>query len=257
MLQQIRARLTCRMHQATIANTGGMDHTLDWADHLRALPGLWPGTLLELTVIPFFVFFVAKDLHKLTRAAGRAFPIQWRGDAARITAIAVSDVGLYIRALAIIVVLVAVMIFLGLTGLAFAVDPRIGQYALFLAIFAGFAELIPNFGPYIGMAPAIIVALTISPRCHHPIRRRVHRGTARPRRPLAAVSPSRWISSSSSAGRDRRGPRRHIAVRSSSRRATSTVIAPRAAGTSGRSSTRRRVVRRWPLGPGEAPSDPA
>jgi predicted PurR-regulated permease PerM len=121
------------------------------------------GTILELTVVPFFVFFVAKDLHKLTRAAGRAVPIQWRGDAARITAIAVSDVGLYIRALAIIVAAVAAMIFLGLTGLGFAVDPRIGQYALFLAVFAGFAELIPNFGPYIGMAPAILIGLTIGP----------------------------------------------------------------------------------------------
>jgi predicted PurR-regulated permease PerM len=154
----------------TVANIGPEIQkwitSLDWGQIvMTALSGVFGlmGTILELTVIPFFVFFVAKDLHKLTRAAGRAFPIQWRGDAARITAIAVSDVGLYIRALAIIVVVVTVMLLLGLTGLGFAVDPRIGQYALFLAIFAGFAELIPNFGPYIGMAPAIIVALTISP----------------------------------------------------------------------------------------------
>ncbi|MEI8333792.1 MAG: AI-2E family transporter [Chloroflexota bacterium] len=174
MLESIQAQVAASDLPAsvkdTVANLGPA--LRDWIAHLNwgqivatGLSGVFglAGTLLELTVIPFFVFFVAKDLHKLTRAAGRAFPDQWRGDAARITAISVSDIGLYIRALAIIIVAVSVMIFLGLTGLGFAVDPRIGQYALFLAIFAGFTELIPNFGPYIGMVPAVIVGATISP----------------------------------------------------------------------------------------------
>ena len=156
--------------KATVDNLG--------ANALHALAGLNWGALLSaglqtafgllgivfsLTVIPFFVFFVAKDRPALSGAAMRMVPEPWRGDVAEITSIALSDLGIYIRAQLIIVAVVAVFIFVGLEIIANTVDPAIGAFALFLAVFAGFAELIPNFGPYIGMIPAIVVALTVSP----------------------------------------------------------------------------------------------
>lgn len=139
---------------------------LDWGGVLTA--GVqtafgFLGTIFSLTVIPFFVFFVAKDRPALTGSAMRMVPEPWRGDVARVSAIAVSDLGLYIRAQLVIVGVVASAIFVGLHVISFTVDPTIGEFALFLAVFAGFMELIPNFGPYIGMIPAIVVALTISP----------------------------------------------------------------------------------------------
>ncbi len=121
------------------------------------------GLVFSLTVIPFFVFFVAKDRPALTRAATRMVPEAWLGDAARVSEIALGDIGLYIRAQLIIVAVVATLIFLGLHLIGVVAEPEITEFALFLAVFAGFMELIPNFGPYLGMIPAIVVALSISP----------------------------------------------------------------------------------------------
>jgi predicted PurR-regulated permease PerM len=156
--------------KATIDHIGGGAQDtlagLDWGAILvtgmQTAFGLL-GIVFSLTVIPFFVFFVAKDRPALSGAAMRMVPEPWRGDVAEVTSIALSDLGIYIRAQLVIVAVVAVLIFVGLEILSGTIDPAIGSFALFLAVFAGFMELIPNFGPYIGMIPAIVVALTVSP----------------------------------------------------------------------------------------------
>jgi len=156
--------------KATLANVGADVQKalagLDWAalltTGLQTAFGL-VGIVFSLSVIPFFVFFVAKDRPSLSRSAMRMVPDPWRGDVAEVSAIALGDLGLYIRAQLVIVAVVAMLIFVGLEAIGFAIDPAIASFALFLAVFAGFTELIPNFGPYIGMIPAIVVALTISP----------------------------------------------------------------------------------------------
>ena len=76
MLESIQAQVAASDLPAsvkdTVANLGPA--LRDWIAHLNwgqivatGLSGVFglAGTLLELTVIPFFVFFVAKDLHKL------------------------------------------------------------------------------------------------------------------------------------------------------------------------------------------------
>jgi hypothetical protein len=42
-------------------------------------------------------------------------------------------------------------------------DPRIAEFALFLAIVAAFSELIPLFGPWLAAIPAVLYGLTLGP----------------------------------------------------------------------------------------------
>jgi len=67
----------------------------------------------------------------------------------------------YIRAEAILMVLLGTITFLGLLALGLTVDSRIASYALFLAVIAAFSELIPMFGPYIAFIPALIFTVPL------------------------------------------------------------------------------------------------
>jgi len=53
-------------------------------------------------------------------------------------------------------IIIGLLTFIGLTLLGI-------DYALPLAIFAGFLEIIPSFGPFISAIPAVLVGLLISP----------------------------------------------------------------------------------------------
>ena len=59
--------------------------------------------------------------------------------------------------------LLGLLTWAGLMSLAVVVDPRIGEFALFLAVVAAFSELIPLFGPWIAMIPAVVFGLTLGP----------------------------------------------------------------------------------------------
>jgi len=67
----------------------------------------------------------------------------------------------YIRAEAILMVLLGTITFLGLLALGLTVDSRIASYALFLAVIAAISELIPMVGPYIAFIPALIFTVPL------------------------------------------------------------------------------------------------
>ena len=56
--------------------------------------------------------------------------------------------------------IVGVATFGGLVLLGTIVDPRFLQFAVFLAVIAGFLELLPIIGPIISMIPTLLIALT-------------------------------------------------------------------------------------------------
>ena len=65
-------------------------------------------------------------------------------------------IGGWIRAQVTLMIIIGVMVYIGLRLLGI-------EYALPLAILAGFLEVVPNVGPLLSAAPAVLTGLTISP----------------------------------------------------------------------------------------------
>lgn len=106
--------------------------------------------------VPFFIFYALKDRD---RALGRFyafFPEGIRPDVRECVRIANNVLGAYVRAQLLLALVIFAITFIGLRlmGVEFAVG---------LAIAAGFTELIPIIGPIIGFVPAFIVVLATDP----------------------------------------------------------------------------------------------
>jgi len=109
--------------------------------------------IVVLLVISFYLLLERKNL-------GR-YLLRFFGDNAEKTGIRVMDeiekrLGGWIRAEIVLMIIIGLLTFIGLTLLGI-------DYALPLAILAGFLEIIPNIGPFISAIPAVLVALFISP----------------------------------------------------------------------------------------------
>lgn len=106
--------------------------------------------------VPFFVFYALKDRD---RALGRFysfFPENLRPDVRESVRIANQVLGSYVRAQLILALVIFTVTFIGLSLMG--VD-----FALGLAVAAGFTELIPIIGPILGFVPAFIVVLATEP----------------------------------------------------------------------------------------------
>jgi predicted PurR-regulated permease PerM len=121
------------------------------------------GWFFTLMALPFFLFFVLKDLPKLSEAAWGVFPVVWRGDARAIGSEVVDSFGAYVRAESILMVVLGVVTWAGLMLLSITVDPKFAEFALFLALVAAVCELIPTFGPILALIPALLFSLTLGP----------------------------------------------------------------------------------------------
>ena len=122
------------------------------------------GPLISMgSVLPFFMFYVLADLPRIGRTMRGVIPGQWRDDVVTVTGIGIDNMVTYIRAEALLMVWLGGITFLGLLALGAVVDPRISEFAVFLAMVAAVSELIPTFGPYIALIPALVFAATISP----------------------------------------------------------------------------------------------
>jgi predicted PurR-regulated permease PerM len=108
-----------------------------------------------ITVVILMIYFMLA-LPSMRRTAAILFPLDQRRQGERVMDRSVDRIGGYVSGNLItsgvcgVVTLVALMI----VGVPFAVP---------LALWAGFADLIPLVGAYLGAAPAIIVALFVSP----------------------------------------------------------------------------------------------
>jgi len=109
--------------------------------------------IVVLLVISFYLLLERKNL-------GR-YLLRFFGDNAEKTGTEVMDqiekrLGGWIRAEILLMIIIGLLTFIGLTLLGI-------DYALPLAILAGFLEIIPNIGPFISAIPAVLVGLIISP----------------------------------------------------------------------------------------------
>ncbi|MDQ0162930.1 AI-2E family transporter [Bacillus alveayuensis] len=112
-------------------------------------------TLIIVTV-PFILFYMFKDGDKFPTKVAQFFPKDYRHEVLRILKETGETLSIYIRGQMIVSLLVGIFTFIGylLIGL---------PYALLLGLVIAITNIIPYVGPFIGVAPAVIVGLLDSP----------------------------------------------------------------------------------------------
>ena len=107
-------------------------------------------------IIPFWLFYILKDRHKIGPAIKEWFPPGLAADVDQVIRICQRVLGSYIRAQLTLGLFIGVVTTVGL----FLLDI---QFFLILGIIAGVTELIPVIGPILGALPALIVVLATEP----------------------------------------------------------------------------------------------
>jgi predicted PurR-regulated permease PerM len=119
---------------------------------------LWQtlGFIIGVLIIPIWLFYVLNDTDRLRRAVKRMIPEKMDADVRNIVAIVDGLLSAYVRGQLLICLLVGLMVTILL--LAFRIN-----MALLLGTLAGFFEVIPFLGPWIGAIPAVLIAFLRSP----------------------------------------------------------------------------------------------
>ncbi|AIS62162.1 AI-2E family transporter [Listeria ivanovii] len=126
------------------------------ASSFGAIVSFVSGFVMILVTVPFIVFYMFKDGHKFIESSGKFFPAAIRAEAKQIIKEMNKTISTYISSQAIDCLVVGLFTFIGYL--------IIGQpYALLFGLIAGATNIIPYLGPFIGAAPAVIVALFTSP----------------------------------------------------------------------------------------------
>lgn len=121
-----------------------------------ALFGIITNVALVIFTVPFILFYMFKDGHAFPRKAVSFLPESYREEGLRIIKETNETLSAYIQGQALVCLFVGAFTFIGyfIIGL---------PYAFILGIIAAFTNIIPNLGPFIGAAPAVIVGLFVSP----------------------------------------------------------------------------------------------
>jgi len=114
--------------------------------------GWLPGLLLA----PFLAFYVLKDLENIRAGFIRSLPSGSRSEIMTVLSGIDAVLSRFLRGQLILSAIVGAAFALGLRFLGL-------PFWIIIGVFAAFAEVIPYFGPLIGAAPAVVIALTRSP----------------------------------------------------------------------------------------------
>ncbi|MCU9612859.1 AI-2E family transporter [Caldibacillus lycopersici] len=111
---------------------------------------------LTAVTVPFLLFYMLKDGHKMPGAIVRFLPTSLRDEGLIILKDTTKTLSAYIQGQMIVSLCVGTLSFIGylIIGL---------PYALILALVVAVTNIIPYVGPFLGAAPAVIVALFVSP----------------------------------------------------------------------------------------------
>lgn len=106
-------------------------------------------------VIPFVVFYFLKDMKTMRRLTLSIVPARHRRTFTRLTSDIDHALGNYIRGQLTVCGIVGILAYVGYLVIGM-------KYALLLAFISGITNVIPYLGPFIGAAPAVLLALTVS-----------------------------------------------------------------------------------------------
>lgn len=113
--------------------------------------------VLAFISLPIFLFFILKDLEKLKEGFYSYLTPGVAIHTRNVISIIDNVLGRYIRAQLILGLIVAILVFIGLSILKI-------RLAAPLAVLAGITELVPILGPWIGAAVGVLVALATVPQ---------------------------------------------------------------------------------------------
>lgn len=123
---------------------------------LGSVIGLITKIVIGIITMPFILFYLLKDGHRLPQFLSRAFPIRRRRGFIQILNEINTQLSQYIRGQLIVAFFVAVIFFIGYSVIGL-------KFALTLGVAAGFLNLIPYLGSFLAMVPSIVIGAFVSP----------------------------------------------------------------------------------------------
>lgn len=145
------------VQKAFDANLASFEERMtNYISGILASSGTILGQLFNAMVIPFLVFYMLKDLKIMERTVVTIFPVRHRKDLIRLLKEIDEALGNYIRGQLLVMLTVGTLVYVGylIVGM---------PYSLMLALIVAITNIMPYVGPFIGAAPAITLALTVSP----------------------------------------------------------------------------------------------
>jgi predicted PurR-regulated permease PerM len=112
-------------------------------------------SLFVALIVPFLAFYILKDFRLLERAALALVPKPHRRQTVRMLADIDEALGNYVRGQFLVCLIVGVLAYIGYWIIGM-------PYALLLASLVALFNIIPYIGPFLGAAPALIMASTVS-----------------------------------------------------------------------------------------------
>ncbi|WP_239673452.1 AI-2E family transporter [Mangrovibacillus cuniculi] len=123
---------------------------------VSAIFGFVTSFAVIVVTVPFLLFYLMKDGHRIPNNLAKLFPLTMRHEILRLLRNTSQTLASYIQGQVIVSLFVGTLAFIGYL----IIDLR---YALVLAIIVVFTNIIPFVGPIIGGAPAVIVGFFESP----------------------------------------------------------------------------------------------
>jgi predicted PurR-regulated permease PerM len=113
-------------------------------------------SIIVVLTVPFILFYMLKDGHKLPSTISRYLPSNYREEGIEVLKEMSDTIRSYVQGQLIVSLFVGIFVFIGylIVGL---------DYALLLALVTAVTNVIPYFGPIIGTIPGVIVGLMQSP----------------------------------------------------------------------------------------------
>ncbi|WP_110926165.1 AI-2E family transporter [Bacillus massiliglaciei] len=123
---------------------------------LSTVIGMVTNITLVIVTVPFVLFYMLKDGDKLKNAILRFVPAPYRTSSYTMLKETNETLATYIQGQILVCLFVGVGTFIGYLIIDL-------PYAIVFALIGGITNIIPYVGPFIGVAPAFIVALIHSP----------------------------------------------------------------------------------------------
>lgn len=144
------------IHQRIEEGIAGLEQKLNMliSNIIGFLQGLINSIVL-MTIIPFIVFYMLKDIKRLKNAAWYITPSKWRNSLESFFRDANESLGNYLRGQLFVCVLIGT-----LATISFWIIQM--KYPLLLGMLIGITNVIPYFGPIIGLIPTALIAATVS-----------------------------------------------------------------------------------------------
>ena len=118
--------------------------------------GLITKIVIGIITMPFILFYLLKDGHRLPHFIAQVFPVKRRDGFIQILTEINTQLSQYIRGQLIVAFFVAVIFFIGYSIIGL-------KFALTLGVAAGFLNLIPYLGSFLAMVPSIVIGAFVSP----------------------------------------------------------------------------------------------